>query len=578
MPTSPVGSDAGGENQPWDAAVELTAGRESRHEPEASRSSMRLHKFLASKPKRWQRRLIRRPWLLPVVAMQLSAMRIQRAWRSSWLRSAKPTSALGTRAPPTSPNPYEHSRQQPARWRTKVQRSAAADVLRQRHLDHLRTSAENPGAVAGRMVYQTYQIFCLALLQGWWRSKLVLRRVKRVRGYQLLKLHNVAAFEIQRAWRVYHQRSRSPSEDDMDVRLLLSLGTDGVEELDLIRHAKMLASAARKIQHAWRGIQDYRVYETLRDTIGSCRRSGDPYLLLRAVLPRESMLLDPAMQIHARFRLGGTRFPPSIYYKIYTHGNIVDLCSFAPRNYHAAREGNNDAAWYQRVECNGWRPLNARITKTNARVMDEVEKDTSRKRIPNFHHSKLRRRQDVERRRKIKGVEWMRKLYGFDHSDIWQASASLEPDSHREDYVNVLAAGGGFAAGAPSALGGAVRLASSSPSSPSVASAAALAPRPPPGPPPARPNRQRPGSAASHISESEASLPLRRVLTESPSKELQRAAEDNLAGEFSDDMLLDWSRKLNFDSYMQDWQTTATTDGSEGTLPIASKFATGLVY
>ena len=37
------------------------------------------------------------------------------------------------------------------------------------------------------------------------------------------------------------------------------------------------------------------------------RRSGDPYLLLRAVLPRESVLLDPAMQVHVRFRLGGPR-------------------------------------------------------------------------------------------------------------------------------------------------------------------------------------------------------------------------------------------------------------------------------
>lgn len=47
---------------------------------------------------------------------------------------------------------------------------------------------------------------------------------------------------------------------------------------------------------------------TLRDTIAMFRRSGDPYLLLRAVLPRESCLLDPAMQVHVRFRLGGPRF------------------------------------------------------------------------------------------------------------------------------------------------------------------------------------------------------------------------------------------------------------------------------
>ena len=31
------------------------------------------------------------------------------------------------------------------------------------------------------------------------------------------------------------------------------------------------------------------------------------------------------------------RFPPSIFYKIYTHGNVVDLGSFAPREYHLER-------------------------------------------------------------------------------------------------------------------------------------------------------------------------------------------------------------------------------------------------
>lgn len=31
------------------------------------------------------------------------------------------------------------------------------------------------------------------------------------------------------------------------------------------------------------------------------------------------------------------RFPPTIFYKIYTHGNVVDLGSFAPREYHLER-------------------------------------------------------------------------------------------------------------------------------------------------------------------------------------------------------------------------------------------------
>lgn len=34
-----------------------------------------------------------------------------------------------------------------------------------------------------------------------------------------------------------------------------------------------------------------------------------------------------------RFRLGGTFFPPLIFYKMFTHRPVADICSFCPRNY-----------------------------------------------------------------------------------------------------------------------------------------------------------------------------------------------------------------------------------------------------
>jgi len=37
-----------------------------------------------------------------------------------------------------------------------------------------------------------------------------------------------------------------------------------------------------------------------------------------------------------------------------------------------------------------------------------------------------------------------------------------------------------------------------------------------------------------------------------------------------DDDLLRWSSQLDFDAYMQGWQSTATSGGSEGTLPISA--------
>jgi len=43
--------------------------------------------------------------------------------------------------------------------------------------------------------------------------------------------------------------------------------------------------------------------------------------------------LDVASNVHIRFRLGGENFPPTIYYKIYCHGSVCDINSFAPRDY-----------------------------------------------------------------------------------------------------------------------------------------------------------------------------------------------------------------------------------------------------
>ncbi|KAI8614772.1 hypothetical protein BC830DRAFT_354792 [Chytriomyces sp. MP71] len=63
------------------------------------------------------------------------------------------------------------------------------------------------------------------------------------------------------------------------------------------------------------------------------RESGNPSNLLKYVNPQESKLIDAASSTHVRFRLGGTSFPPTIYYKIFVHSKLVDMNSFAPRDY-----------------------------------------------------------------------------------------------------------------------------------------------------------------------------------------------------------------------------------------------------
>ena len=57
--------------------------------------------------------------------------------------------------------------------------------------------------------------------------------------------------------------------------------------------------------------------------------------LLKSINPQEAGLLDAASRCHIRFRLGGHKFPPIIYYKIFSHGGIVDINAFAPRDFMA---------------------------------------------------------------------------------------------------------------------------------------------------------------------------------------------------------------------------------------------------
>ena len=63
------------------------------------------------------------------------------------------------------------------------------------------------------------------------------------------------------------------------------------------------------------------------------REKGSPAELLRCINFREAQLCDSAAGMHVRFRLGGTTFPPLVFYKIYTHVSVTDINSFCPRDY-----------------------------------------------------------------------------------------------------------------------------------------------------------------------------------------------------------------------------------------------------
>lgn len=151
-------------------------------------------------------------------------------------------------------------------------------------------------------------------------------------------------------------------------------------------------------------------------------QKGNPKDILRAINPSEAFLIDGASNIHIRFRLGGEKFPPLIYYKIYTHGGICDINSYAPRDYTMVRKvtmketvdmefeseeaKNVTDGWYERYDNNGWRP----ITDNILAPFDAVELRTASKPVV-YHYSKLKRREMVAMEKRKRKINWLKKLY-----------------------------------------------------------------------------------------------------------------------------------------------------------------------
>ncbi|XP_073687331.1 protein MFI [Garra rufa] len=206
--------------------------------------------------------------------------------------------------------------------------------------------------------------------------------------------------------------------------------------------------AAKIIQRAWRAHVDTAVFKHLKKLV-SFHNQGDPRLLLRFINPAEADILDAASGALVRFRLGGPTYPPNIYFKIYTRAPIVDMCASSPKDYtqkkpapsqiHNGRLMINDredhSGWYQRAENNGWRILSCKISVYE----DPITQDTNVKKIQ-FHHCKIRRRQDVARKKKIRKIEWMRKMYaeGLLHAHTEHSETALLVQKSTESMMDSL--------------------------------------------------------------------------------------------------------------------------------------------
>jgi len=341
-------------------------------------------------------------------------------------------------------------------------------------------------------------------------------------------LQEYAATTIQKHFRGYRTRIEVDKQLQQYKRQLDDW--EQARDLNYVRE-----EAAYVIQKAWQSFRNVRIYKYYRDLI-QFRERGDPKELLRSINPREAQLADAASGIHVGFRLGGTVFPPLVFYKIYTHRPVTDICAFCPRDYAnevrlTAADVNNKSkvqpssepkrtkpkkifsedfeiedkfreylkpdgtlgirstcGWYERVENNGWRPINERILVDE----DPVTTMTKFRRMPFFHFSPAVRREEKVRRAKQRKRNWMLKMY----REGLLGNAHMSPS------------------GAPSGVG-----------SPSTAGAL---------------NGDDQGSLDGSLDEFE---------DENPEE------------------LLQWTQHLDFDYYVSNWTSIACTLGTEAFIP-----------
>ncbi|XP_052807241.1 uncharacterized protein LOC128236422 isoform X1 [Mya arenaria] len=254
--------------------------------------------------------------------------------------------------------------------------------------------------------------FCATYIQDWWRD--IMARQGQPSQERYIRQQQQLQQQKQ-----YKQQQQSQT----------TLGQSNTRSTEFVvpkRPPRQLSlqEAASMIQKAWRRHIDIQVYRYYRDLINFKTR-GNPALMLRCINPQEAKMLDAASGIHIKFRLAGERFPPNIYYKIFTHRPIQDMCANSPKDYtmatvklKMAKDMHNrgrlevnkkdQTGWYQRMDNNGWRLVSDRLI--HHIMADPVTWETSNKKYV-FHHDKIIRRQDVEKRKKQKKIDWMKKMY-----------------------------------------------------------------------------------------------------------------------------------------------------------------------
>ncbi|KDO21969.1 hypothetical protein SPRG_12835 [Saprolegnia parasitica CBS 223.65] len=326
-----------------------------------------------------RRDIVQRPWEYPMAAQNLAAILIQKRVRGAIARTA-----LQKEIKP-------------------VKRVLRMSLMHRFIAHHNGTFEDRDG----------FRRFCATRLQAWYR----MRKLAWAYGLQRYPMYHIAAMQIQYKWRMYYQKAMAVYEMTPRDR------------------------AAMRVQSFWRGYTNKRIYRYYRDLV-NFRNAGDPMLMLKAINPAEAHLLDAATSAQVRFRLGGSAFPPTIYYKIFTRGAVCDMNAFSPKDYTTAHQvgprninvrptapgvgvtriirvgnafyganqcGSDTRGWYRRWDNNGWRPVTCKVLAPTS-DLDPVTIVTASKRKAH-HHLRVVRQQQLLQQRKEKKRQWMKQLY-----------------------------------------------------------------------------------------------------------------------------------------------------------------------
>lgn len=341
--------------------------------------------------RRW---LLRNPWVRPMATLNYAAALIQSLARRFLLRRV---------------NLVERKKK---KKRTK-------NLLLGKYMRCLERYRDAAAGARPAWVDAGFSSFCATKIQSVFRMNKLFAAIRMKRNV----IYQIAAFIIQNKIRSRRLHPAAPPPPARPQRVL-SLASQ--------------VECALVIQSAWRRFCCKKVYLFYRSLLLD-KLKGAPADLLRSIVPGEADLLDKAAGVHIRFRLGGARFPPKVLFKVFTHGPLCDVGSFAPRDAYfkgayskgacvkggpskqtlpsirvgarscstySRSEGDDQTDWYRRVDNNAWRCVSVEAIDEAFGAPGaprECEKSS-------FHFSSLRRRQDLQASRRRRHRAWMARV------------------------------------------------------------------------------------------------------------------------------------------------------------------------